>query len=280
MSTFFGIIVGMGLLLVAIILQGGIGIFFNLEAIMIVFGGTIAATFISYPLPRVLKVMGISLNIFRRDFQEPSGHIQRIVQLAHTARKNSVLSLEGEGRKIKNRILKLGVEMLVDGHPPEFIREVLETELDFLQVRHRSGEQVFRSAAKFAPAFGLIGTLIGLIAMMRNLGGSDANASIGKGMAVALVGTFYGAMLANLFLLPVSEKLKSRTEEEVLRGRIIIEGVLLIQAGVNPRIVEKKLNAFLPPEMRTSYSKRLARSAQTSKGGETREREAEKVAAS
>lgn len=234
-------------------MQGGVGIFWNVPALMIVFGGTLAALLISYPLPRVLKVTGVLLQIFKKDVQHASWVIKLMVELSFKARQQSLLALDEELNKVDNRLVKLGLELVIDGQPANMIRELLETELNFIQTRHRSGEHIFRSASRFAPSFGLIGTLIGLVAMLRSLGDSGDASQIGQGMAVALITTFYGAMFANLFFTPVAEKLRSRSDDEMLVNRIIIEGVLLIQGGVNPRIIERKLNAFLPPELRGVY---------------------------
>lgn len=255
MATFLAIITGIALFFFAIISQGGVEVFISAPSMMIVLGGTLAAVFISFPLPSVLKVSGVLLQIFKKDIQNPSWVIALMVRLSFKARQKSLLSLEQDIDSIDNRIIKLGLEMVIDGHPAQLIRDVLETELDFVQIRHRRGEHIFRTAGKFAPSFGLIGTLIGLVQMLQTLGatGSDAANSLGHGMALALITTFYGAVLANLFFLPVAEKLKSRTDDEVLRTQIIIEGVLMLQAGMNPRIIERKLNSYLPPEQRASY---------------------------
>ncbi|MBF0171196.1 MAG: MotA/TolQ/ExbB proton channel family protein, partial [Nitrospinae bacterium] len=177
-----------------------------------------------------------------------------MVVLSFKARQKSLLALESEIAGIENRVIRLGMELVVDGQPANVIREVLETELDSIMIRHHSGEHIFRQASKFAPSFGMIGTLIGLVAMLRNLGSSEDSAgTIGSGMAVALITTFYGAMAANLFFTPIAEKLRSRSDDEMLVNRIAIEGLLMIQGGVNPRIIERKLNSFLPPNLRESH---------------------------
>ncbi len=265
MSTFLAIISGVSLLFFAIFQQGGFEIFFNVPALMITMGGTLAAIFISFPLPRVLRVAGASLQIFRKDVEKPLWAIAVMVRMALKARQKSLLSLEGDIKKVHNRFLKIGLEMVIDGHPGDTIRDVLETESDFVQIRHRSGAHIFQTSGKFAPAFGLIGTLIGLVAMLRGMGGGgeDAAKYLGSGMAVALLTTFYGAMLANLFFFPVAEKLRSRTEDEALTTRIIIEGIIMIQAGVNPRMIERKLNSFLPPHLRAQHYERSLRQGKT-----------------
>jgi len=261
MSTFLAIITGIALLFFAIITQGGVGVFINIPSIMIVLGGTLAALFISFPLPAVLKVMGVLVQIFKKDIQSPTWVIALMVRMSFKARQQSLLALEQEIKTVDNRFIKLGLEMVIDGHPAELIKEVMETELDFVQIRHRRGEHIFRTAGRFAPAFGLIGTLIGLVQMLQALGSTTAAAAtaLGQGMAVALITTFYGAMMANLFFMPVAEKLKARTDDEVLRTQIVIEGIQMLQAGMNPRIIERKLNSYLPPEQRASYYDQMVR---------------------
>jgi len=261
MSTFLAIITGIALLFFAIITQGGVGVFINIPSIMIVLGGTLAALFISFPLPAVLKVMGVLVQIFKKDIQSPTWVIALMVRMSFKARQQSLLALEQEIKTVDNRFIKLGLEMVIDGHPAELIKEVMETELDFVQIRHRRGEHIFRTAGRFPPAFGLIGTLIGLVQMLQALGSTTAAAAtaLGQGMAVALITTFYGAMMANLFFMPVAEKLKSRTDDEVLRTQIVIEGIQMLQAGMNPRIIERKLNSYLPPEQRASYYDQMVR---------------------
>jgi len=253
LTTFIGIVTGVGLLFYAILTQGGVNVFISAPSFMIVGGGTFAALLISYPLPRILRVMGVMMQIFKKELQTPSWVIKLMVELSFKARQESLLALEKDIKDIDNRIAKLGLELVVDGHPAALIREVLETELDFVEVRHRGGEHMFRTAGRFAPAFGLIGTLIGLVTMLRSMSGGDTSTGIGEGMALALITTFYGAMMANLFFIPIAEKLKARTDDEMLVNRIIIEGLLMIQGGINPRIIERKLNSFLPPHLREEY---------------------------
>ena len=151
--------------------------------------------------------------------------------------------------------------MNIECHPGDSIRDVLETELECVQIRHSGGAHICQTSGKFAPAFGLIGTLIGLVAMMKGLGGGseDATKQLGMGMAVALLTTFYGAMMANLFFFPIAEKLRSRSEDESLTTRIIIEGILMIQGGINPRMIERKLNSFLPTHLRASHFDRIVK---------------------
>ena len=253
MSSLIGILSGAALLFIAIIEQGGAGVFLNLHALMIVFGGITAALIISYPLPTVVRVFGVLLQIFRREIESPGWVIKLLTKLSQKARRTSLLSLEEDLKLIHDKTLREGLQMVVDGHPPEIIREILEIEMAAMRARHQDGERIFRTASRLAPAFGLVGTLIGLIAMLRGLSGPGAADSVGPGMAVAMVATFYGAMSANLLFQPIAEKLRARSEAELLRNRMILAGLLMIQSGMHPRLIELKLNAYLPPDQR-NYS--------------------------
>jgi len=253
MSSLIGILSGAALLFIAIIEQGGAGVFLNLHALMIVFGGITAALIISYPLPTVVRVFGVLLQIFRREIESPGWVVRLMTKLSQKARRTSLLSLEEDLKLIHDKTLREGIQMVVDGHPPEMIREILEIEMAAMRARHQDGERIFRTASRLAPAFGLVGTLIGLIAMLRGLSGPGAADSVGPGMAVAMVATFYGAMSSNLLFQPIAEKLRARSEAELLRNRMILAGLLMIQSGMHPRLIELKLNAYLPPDQR-NYS--------------------------
>jgi len=253
MSSLIGILSGAALLFIAIIQQGGAGVFLNLHALMIVFGGITAALIISYPLPTVVRVFGVLLQIFRREIESPGWVVRLMTKLSQKARRTSLLSLEEDLKLIHDKTLREGIQMVVDGHPPEMIREILEIEMAAMRARHQDGERIFRTASRLAPAFGLVGTLIGLIAMLRGLSGPGAADSVGPGMAVAMVATFYGAMSSNLLFQPIAEKLRARSEAELLRNRMILAGLLMIQSGMHPRLIELKLNAYLPPDQR-NYS--------------------------
>jgi len=256
MTTILAILSGLALLFLAILQEGGIKTFIDPAAMLITFGGTFAALFISYPLSRIVRALRETYHMLRASKEPPSWVVVLIINLAYKARQKSLISLEEDISKIDNSLIKHGLEMIVDGHPPELVRDILETELDFMETRHHQGEMFFRSGAKFAPAFGLIGTLIGLITMLRQLGPGGLE-SLGSGMAVALITTFYGAMAANLIFTPVADKLRSISNSELLKNRLILDGVLLIQTGMNPRIIEKKLNAYLPQELRVAQYERL-----------------------
>ena len=241
----------------ALITSGGIGIFWDPPSVMIVFGGTGAAILMSYPLQRVVGVFKVMRNVFRREISDAGAYISAIVRLAHKARKESILSLQQDATNVNNRFMRMGLQLIIDGQPPELVRAVLETELESLLSRHEEGARIFKAMAKYSPAFGMVGTLIGLIAMLKSMsGGLDA---LGPGMAVALITTFYGALSANMLFLPVADKLAGRSEKEVLQVRIVIEGVLMIQEGMNPRLIEQRLNAHLEPEQRIQHFERMMR---------------------
>lgn len=257
MGTIIGIVVGSGLLFYTIIHEGGFALFYDPNGLMIIFGGTAAAVLISFPLGRVVGVFGVMRNVFRQEIVDAGSYISAIVRLAHKARKESILSLNNDVKNINNRFLRMGLQLVIDGQPPELVRAVLETELESLLSRHEEGARIFKTMGKFAPAFGLVGCLMGLISMLRALSGGMEK--LGPSMATALVATFYGVLLANLIFLPVAEKLTSRSEKEMLQIQIIIEGVLMVQEGLNPRLIEQRLNAHLEPDARSAHFDRILR---------------------
>lgn len=254
LATILGILIGLAFVTLGILSDGEIASYFDIASIYIVLGGTIAATFVAYPLNRVLSAVKIASKAFSDKVVESRDIIAKIIGLANTARKEGLLALEEAAEEIEDEFLRKGVMLIVDGTDPELVRNLLETELIFIEERHGEGQGIFETMGALAPAYGMIGTLIGLINMLRKL---DDPSAIGPSMAVALVTTFYGSLLANLLFIPLANKLKLRSKEEILRKEIIVEGLLSIQAGENPRIIEEKLKAFLPPKLREDlYYKR------------------------
>ncbi|MEJ8554409.1 flagellar motor protein [Tepidibacter sp. Z1-5] len=248
LGTLIGIVLGFGLIIVSILLGGSLGAFIDIPSIMIVVGGTVAATLVAYPLPKVKEIMKLTQKAFKERKSNPNEVIESMIELANKARKEGLLALEESSAGIDDDFIKKGVMLVVDGTDPDLVRTLLETELDFLEERHKSGQGLFETMGSFAPAFGMVGTLIGLINMLKKL---DDPSSIGPAMSVALLTTFYGSFLANMIFIPIANKLKVKSREETLEREIIVEGLLSIQAGENPRIIEEKLKAFLPPSMRT-----------------------------
>ncbi len=247
LATVLGIVISFGLVIASLFMGGSIGIFINFPSALIVFGGTIGATLINYPLKNVLGVVGIIKNAFLFKLEPPSQIIERFLEYAQKARKEGILSLEPVLKEIDDEYLKKGLQLTVDGMEPEVIREILETEISYLDERHELGAEVVAIMGTFAPAMGMIGTVIGLIQMLQTM--SDPS-SIGPAMAVALITTFYGAILANLVFNPMAGKLRARHKEEVLIKELMLEGIISIAKGENPRIIEEKLNSFIPPKER------------------------------
>jgi chemotaxis protein MotA len=235
----------MALIIVSILIGSPISAFINVAGLVIVVGGTVMATLIMQRLNVVLGAFKIAMNVFFIKTEAPEKIIQRIGKLAARAKKEGLLALEEE--EIPNAFLARGVRMAVDGVSPEDIVSSLQTDLISQLRRHQTGQQIFRFMGATAPAMGMIGTLIGLVQMLRKL---DDPANIGPAMAVALLTTFYGAVMAFLFFIPIAEKLKDRTDEERMAKELIIEGVKGIIEGANPRILDDKLLSFVPPAKR------------------------------
>ena len=179
------------------------------------------------------------------------GMVQMIVSFAEKARREGLLSLEADVAEVDSEFMRKAIQLVVDGTDPELVRAILDTEIGNFEDRHSANKAVFDNLTEFAPSFGMIGTLIGLIAMLGNL--QDVNA-LGPGMAVALITTMYGSMMANMFGSPISKKLAARSAQDVKAMELMVEGILAIQAGENPRIVEEKLKVYLPPAMREAFN--------------------------
>lgn len=253
-TTLIGIASGLGLVLVAILQGGGVSLFINMPSLMITVGGTIGATLINFPLPKVIKVMGVVKKAFFHKEPSSGNTIATLVEFARIARREGALALEERIEQTDDVFFRKGIQLVVDGTPPESIREILTIDLDSLQERHQVGQSIFTAMGNYSPAFGMIGTLIGLIQMLRSL---EDPSKIGAGMATALVTTFYGVLMANLVFLPIAGKLRVRSTEEVLNKRLIMEGIIAIQSGDNPRVVEDKLKSFIPPESRKKIRERV-----------------------
>lgn len=250
-----GVVAGIFLVIWGIMLGGDLRVFYDFPSIVITLGGTLAGILINYS-PNQLREVGRTVRVvFQQKNTEPLDIIDQLVSFATKARREGLLALESDAEELDNEFLKKGIQLIIDGTDPELTRSIMETDLAFLEERHKAGKAVFDSAGTLAPAFGMIGTLIGLVNMLRNLKDPDA---IGPGMATALITTFYGAVLANLLFIPLSGKLAIKSREEVFLKEIMIEGILSVQAGDNPRIVEEKLKAFLAPRLRVRPEKKTA----------------------
>jgi chemotaxis protein MotA len=245
MATVVGIIAGFGLIIGSMAMAGPLDVFVNVPGLAIVVGGTLASTLIAQHLEVAVNALKMGLTaVFDRS--PPAGEtIKQIEKLAGRVRKEGMLVLETI--KIKDRFMAKGVRLAVDGVDLAIIRTTLTAEILSLQQRHQRGQQVFRFMAGTAPAMGLVGTLIGLVQMLRTL---DDPSSMGPAMAVALLTTLYGAVLAYLVFLPIAGKLEQRTRSETTNMRIVLEGIESIVKGENAIIVRERLDAFLAPEER------------------------------
>ncbi len=241
-ATVAGIIAGVGLLVGAIMMGGSLGMFINIPSILIVFGGTAAATLINFPMFEVVGVIRVLPRAFKASYTEPSTIMRQIIHLCGEAKKQGVLGLEAHTAKINNRFFQTAIGMVVDGLDPDHVTSTLRLQNMTIRERHKTGRMLLESAGTWAPAFGMIGTLIGLIQMMANM---EDPSQIGPQMAIALLTTFYGAVLANLIFLPMAGKLKRLTEIEILTNSIIIEGVVGIQTGAAPTVLEGRLKSYL-----------------------------------
>jgi len=237
-----GVVLGFACLIISILLNGELLSFFDPASIFIVFGGVICATIANYSFKQFMalgKMFKIATSKEKIDYKKS---IDTIVYLANIARKDGVLKLEAEANSIDDKFLQKGIMLVVDGSDPELVKNILETELNFIEERHGRAQTMLYSMSAYAPAFGMAGTLIGLINMLKKL---DDPSILGTSMAVALVTTFYGVILANLVFTPTAGRLKEKTAHEIMYKEMLIEGILSIQAGENPRITEEKLKAFL-----------------------------------
>lgn len=245
-ATLVGVLAGSTCVFVAIFMGGGIGMFINIPSLMITVGGTVAATLVNFPLRNVLAVMSITKKCFLNKLMAPGEAIQQLIAYARIARRDGILALEERLGDDADPFLRRGLQLVVDGVSGETVRAILTSQLDSRRERHRRGKNILESMGAFAPAFGMIGTLIGLVQMLRNL---NDPSQIGTGMATALITTFYGALMANLFCLPLAGKLDVTSQDEALLTELMIEGILCIQNGDNPNAVHDRLRSFLSPAM-------------------------------
>ena len=247
LASVIGLAAGIGFIFFAIITGGNIFTYLDFKSILIVGGGTIGATLINYPLVEVLGVIKVVRKAFLHKEDTPIGIIKILVSFAETARREGILSLEQQAASLDDEFLKTGITLAVDGTEPEHIRDIMTTEINYISERHRIGAGIFESMGMYSPAFGMIGTLIGLVGMLSTM---QDPSTIGPSMAVALITTLYGALAANLIFLPIAGKLKARSAGEILVKELCVEGIMSIQSGDNPRIVEDKLKAFVAPSLR------------------------------
>ena len=241
LATLVGLLGALALIVVSMLMSGDLGMFINGPSLVIVFGGTIFAVMAKYGLGQFLGAVSVAGKSFKTNLPDPNDLIEEIVELADEARKGGLLSLEG--KEVSSDFLQGGIQLLVDGHDPDVVKTLLKTDKNKAVERHTVGSSIFAAMTDMAPAMGMIGTLIGLVAMLANM---DDPKSIGPAMAVALLTTLYGAIIANAMTGPISDKLKLRAAEEAMIKSLVIDALLAIQAGQNPRVIDSMLRNYLP----------------------------------
>ena len=264
LGTLIGLLAGISIIILGILSAGGeIAWFWNFNSILIVLGGTFAATMVNLPLKAVTNIFNILKNVFRAEDYDYTGIIEEVVNKATKARKDGLLSLEADLSGMKDGFFKNGIELAINEKDTKRLRTFLNLEMNNIQSRHIAGQELFLYMASYAPAFGMLGTVLGLIIMMMNFttGGSDidlgADYSVAdrfsellRGMGLALITTFYGVFMANMIFLPIGGKLKRRSENEMMLKNIVVEGIISIHAREHPILIREKLMTFVPSQYR------------------------------
>ncbi|MDE0895570.1 MAG: MotA/TolQ/ExbB proton channel family protein [Planctomycetota bacterium] len=249
LATIIGCLLSFGLVFQAMAGGSGIGGFIDVPSLGIVFGGTIGSMLMNFPMRQCSSVIKVTMHTLIFKMSTPTDEIERIVEYANLARREGLLALEDKLQSVEDPFFAKGIQLVIDGFPVETVRDIMELEADWQFQRHSAGRKVLESAAATAPAFGMVGTLIGLVKMLANLSNPD---DIGAGMSVALLTTLYGAMLANMVLIPLAGKLEVRAKEEVLLRDLMVEGIVAIQSGEKPQLIKEKLKSFLAPSARAA----------------------------
>lgn len=247
LATLLGLLIAFGFIFGAIATGGSIILFVNVPSLLIVIGGSVAVVLMQFTLSQFFGAIKVALKAFFHKAVDAQELIEQAVVLANVARKEGMMALESQ--EIDNQFLNKGIQLCVDGHPPDLVRKMLSKDISLTIQRHETGQKIFKALGGVAPAMGMIGTLIGLVQMLANM---DDPKSIGPAMAVALLTTLYGAIIANAFALPLADKLALRSQEEKTNRTLILETISGIQEGMNPRVLEELLKAFLPEGQRKS----------------------------
>ncbi len=245
LATLIGLIGAFGIVLTSIILGGSASTFVNTPSLLVVLGGTVMVVMMKFSIGQFAGAAKIAVKAFLHKPVKPESLIENAVDLAKTARQGGLLALEDA--EVVDDFMKSGLGLLIDGHPADTVKVMLQKDLNQTVQRHQDGQQIFKAIGDVGPAMGMIGTLIGLVQMLANM---DDPKQIGPAMAVALLTTLYGAILANMFALPIADKLSLRSNEEQTNKSLIIDALLSIQSGQNPRIIESMLESYLPKSQR------------------------------
>ena len=252
LATIIGIILGIACVIWGMYDGGDPSAFWSLSSIAVTFGGGLASTILGFTVEDLKNLIKVLPKLFTRKTQSPYQIIQMLVELSQKARREGLLALESNQEQIEDNYLRKALELVVDGVEPEIIRDSMHLELDNMGIRHGKCISILKTMAAEFPAWGMIGTLLGLINLLRAM---DDPSKIGAAMSLALVTTFYGSILANMLCIPAATKLQELSTEEIRIKEMIIEGVLSIQSGENPRIMEHRLKTFLSPEQRENYER-------------------------
>jgi chemotaxis protein MotA len=260
LSTMIGIGIGFGMIGIGMLLASGgdIGLMIALyvnqpSSFALTVGGSLGAVFMATPMEKLSSIFQV-VSRFALTDQKNTAYdelIEQMVDFATEARRNGVLALDARTEEIEDPFIKNGIQLAVDGTAPEQIEEILSQEVDGMKKRHEENQGILLKWGEMAPAYGMIGTLIGLVAMLANM---DDPSTIGPSMAIAIITTMYGSMVANMFCIPIANKLETRSKEEVTRKEMIIDSILAIQNGDNPRIVKQKLMTYIPPKIRETLA--------------------------
>lgn len=249
LGLLFGILGTWAIVCWAVLSGGSLLVFIDVPSTILVIGGTIGIMFFSFPIFHLKKLVSICKRSLTPNTTSVEKLIEDMVSYAEVARRDGILSLENVTKDIKDKFIVRGIQMAVDGSDPELIDQIMSSELENLSTRHETGKSMLDAMTKYAPAMGMIGTLIGLVIMLQNM---NDPSKLGPGMAVAILTTLYGALIANVVAGPLSDRMARSSSEEILYKTIIIKGVMSIQSGDNPRIVEQKLRTYLPPNLQKS----------------------------
>ena len=248
LATVAGVAGGLAVIIMAIG-PSKVAIFVSVPSFMIVVGGALAAILVNYPLGDIGTMINVLKKTLMYKVPNPKEVIPMLVDFASKARRDGILVLQSATGDVEDPFMSRGIQLAIDGAEPQMILKILETEVEYIKERHRIGAEMLTNFGMFLPAFGMIGTLVGLVLMLQTL---DDPSTIGPSMAIALITTFYGALLANLVFLPMAGKLKKRSADEALVKELMTEGIISIASGDNPRLMEQKLHAFLLPKLRES----------------------------
>ncbi len=246
-ATLLGLVISFALMIMAITSGSSLLIFIDFPSMMIVGGGTLGAVLVHYPYHEVFRAFSIARKAFFVKELTLLQILELMIGFSGKARKEGLLSLETAAKDVEDPFLVKGLQLAADGHEPSALEQMLVREIDYIRDRHESGAEIFAAMGAYAPAMGMIGTLIGLVQMLQTM---DDPSTIGPAMAVALLTTFYGAVAANILFIPLSGKLKTRSQFELLKKELIVAGMTSILAGENPRIMEQKLHSYLSPKER------------------------------